>query len=81
MAFHRFVTVGGQRIDITELAIDGQTSCDRCGRYTNGKTTAQVNAELLGDAPHDVLVELCPACVAEAFPGLVDVAHKVMGRG
>lgn len=80
MAFHRFVTIDGQRHDITGLDIDGQTSCDRCGRYTVAKTTVQVNNGLLVDAPHDVLVELCFACVCDHFPGLADLATKVLGR-
>jgi hypothetical protein len=80
MTFHRFVTIDGQRHDITGLDITGETSCDRCGRYTVAKTTVQVNTGLLGDVPHDVLVELCAACVGDHFSGLVDVATKVLGR-
>jgi hypothetical protein len=74
------VTIDGERHDITGLAIVCETSCDRCGRYTVAKTTVQVDLALLVDAQHDVLVELCAACVGDHFPGLADVATKVMGR-
>jgi hypothetical protein len=80
MAFHRFVTIDGQRHDITELPIIGETSCDRCGRYMIHKTIVQLDAEALIDAPHDVLIELCLACVGDHFPGLADIATKVLGR-
>lgn len=80
MAFHRFVTVDGQRHDITELPITGETSCDRCGRYMVAKTTVQVDCSLLVDVPHDVLVELCASCVGDHFPGLADIATKVLAR-
>jgi hypothetical protein len=80
MAHHRFVTIDGQRHEITELPITGEDSCDRCGRYLSHKTTVQVDAGLLGDAPHDVLIELCFTCVSGDFPGLADVANKVLGR-
>jgi hypothetical protein len=80
VAHHRFVTINGQRHDITELPLTSETSCDRCGRYLTEKTTVQVNAGLLGDAPHDVLLEICDNCIREAFPGLADIAAKVLAR-
>jgi hypothetical protein len=80
MARHRFVTINGNRHDITDQPITSEDSCDRCGRYLTEKTTVQVNAALLGDAPHDVLIELCRPCVSEHFPGLADIATKVLSH-
>ncbi len=80
MAVQRIVTINGQRHDITGLSITNETTCDRCGRYMVARTTVQVDCNLLGDAPHDVLVELCAACVGQHFPGLADLATKVLAR-
>lgn len=80
MAFHRFVTVDGKRIEITGIVASGEQSCDRCGRYMTEWTTANVAAGLLVGALNPVQVELCAACVGDHFPGLCDIATKVMGR-
>lgn len=78
MADHKFVTIGGTRYDISRAEISSEKSCDRCGRYVMTSTRAEVASALLGDVPHSVLVELCGECVAAHFPGLVDLAHKVL---
>lgn len=78
MALHRLVNIDGQRWEITDKEIIAEHSCDRCGRFIRTFTVAQVAAELLGDVPHDVLIELCDECVGAYFPGLVDIANKML---
>lgn len=80
MAFHRFITLDGTRHDITTLDTSSEHSCDRCGRYMATWTTAHVDGAILVDAPSGAAVELCAACVGDHFPGLADLAVKVLGN-
>lgn len=80
MAFRRFITIDGERHDITGLIPVGEHSCDRCGRYMTTFTQVHVDGAILVDAPSGALVELCAACVGDHFPGLADLATKVLGR-
>ena len=80
MAFHRFITIDGTRHDITDLETTPEHSCDRCGRYVSTWTDVEVDGLVLNNMPGNAVVELCAACVRDYFPGLVDLANKVLGR-
>lgn len=33
MAYHRFITIDGRRVDFDAAKIDGEHSCDECGEF------------------------------------------------
>lgn len=80
MAVHEFVTISGTRHDITGVDITREHACDRCGRYMTTWTSIDVACGLVIGAEFDVPVDLCEACVRDHFPGLADIAVKVLGH-
>lgn len=80
MASRVFVIVDGKRIDITDVMAVREQACDRCGRYMTVWTTISTPPELVDGALNAVLVELCLECSRTLYPGLPDVAAKVLGR-
>lgn len=80
MAFHRFVTISGQRFDITNVPVIDERSCDNCGTFMRHRTTVQVPAELTPDIGGPNAPELCDVCVETYYPGLIDLARKINRR-
>lgn len=80
MAYHRFVTISGQRFDITNVPVIAESACDNCGSFMRYSTTVQVPAELTPDIGGPNAVELCDSCVTLYHPGLIDLARKVHAR-
>ena len=80
MGFHRFVTIRGQRFDITNTPVIDERDCDRCGSFVRHRTRVTLPTELVAEIPADTLVDICDQCVTLYFPGLVDLAHKVNAR-
>lgn len=80
MGFVRFAEIDGKRVDVTNVRIRVERTCDRCGRYMETWTSVAVDHNILVSADYDVPVDLCAACVGDHFPGLADLASKVLSR-